>query len=51
MWVRAASECQPSMISPASMETTSPSASTWSPGIPCTTTSLTLMHSEAGKPW
>ena len=49
--VIAASPCQPSMIAPQSMETTSPSASTRSPGIPCTTSSLTEVQMVPGKPW
>ena len=39
--VMAESPCQPSTMAPQSMETTSPSASTRSPGMPCTTSSLT----------
>src|SRR5680860_153865 len=49
--VRAASPCQPSTIAPQSIETMSPSAITRSSGMPCTTTSLTVVQIEPGKPW
>ncbi len=49
--VRAASPCQPSTIAPQSMLTTSPSARTRSPGMPCTTSSFTETQIEPGKPW
>ena len=49
--VVAASPCQPSTIAPQSMEMTSPSASTRSPGMPCTTSSLTEAQIDPGKPW
>ena len=49
--VIAASPCQPSTIAPQSMETRSPSRSSRSPGMPCTTSSLTEVQIEAGKPW
>ncbi len=49
--VIAASPCQPSTIAPQSMEMTSPSASPRSPGMPCTTSSLTEAQIEPGKPW
>ena len=47
--VIAASPCQPSTIAPQSMEMTSPSARTRSPGMPCTTSSLTDAQIEAGN--
>ena len=47
--VIAASPCQPSTIAPQSMETTSPSARTRCPGIPCTTSWLTDAQMVAGK--
>ena len=49
--VIAASPCQPSTMAPQSSDTTSPSWSTRSPGIPCTTSSLTEAQIVAGKPW
>ena len=49
--VIAASPCQPSTMAPQSSETTSPSTSTRSPGMPCTTSSLTDAQIEPGKPW
>ena len=47
--VVAASPCQPSTIAPQSMETMSPSRTTRSPGMPCTTSSLTEMQVVAGN--
>src|SRR5882757_1357496 len=47
--VIAASPCQPSTTAPQSMETTSPSRITRSPGMPCTISSFTDVHSVAGK--
>ena len=47
--VIAASPCQPSTIAPQSMETMSPSVSTRSPGMPCTTSSLTEAQIVAGN--
>ena len=49
--VSAESPCHPSTIAPQSSDTTSPSWSTRSPGMPWTTSSLTEMHNVAGKPW
>ena len=49
--VIAASPCQPSTIAPQSSETRSPSRSSRSPGMPCTTSSFTEVQIEAGKPW
>jgi len=49
--VIAASPCQPSTMAPQSIETTSPSASTRSPGMPCTTSSLTEVQMVPGNPW
>ncbi len=47
----AASPCQPSTMAPQSIETRSPSASTRSPGIPCTTSSFTETQIEPVNPW
>ena len=47
--VTAASPCQPSTIAPQSMEITSPSWRVRSPGMPCTTSSLTDAQIVAGK--
>jgi hypothetical protein len=47
----AASPCQPSTMAPQSIETRSPSRSSRSPGMPCTTSSFTEVQIEAGKPW
>ena len=47
--VIAASPCQPSTIAPQSIETTSPSASTRSPGMPWTISSLTEAQMLAGN--
>jgi hypothetical protein len=47
--VIAASPCQPSTMAPQSIEITSPSARTRSPGMPCTTWSLTEAQMEPGK--
>ncbi len=47
--VMAASPCHPSTMAPQSMEMTSPSRSTRSPGMPCTTSSLTEAQMVAGN--
>ena len=47
--VRAESACQPSTIAPPSTFSTSPVCRTRSPGMPCTTSSLTEVQIEAGK--
>ena len=47
--VIAASPCQPSTMAPQSIEMTSPSASVRSPGMPCTTSSLTEAQIVAGN--
>ena len=48
--VLAASDCHPFRMTPASMPTIMPSSSLLCPGIPCTTTSSTEVHMDAGKP-
>ena len=49
--VIAASPCQPFTIAPQSIEMMSPSASTRSPGMPCTISSFTDVQIEPVKPW
>ncbi len=49
--VIAASPCQPSTMAPQSIETTSPSSITRSPGMPCTTSSFTETQMLPVKPW